>query len=69
VLERIRGVTSGRVLLVVDYAETRIGLSALLRAAAADQGLALRVLLLARSAGQWWEQLGAAEAVSVTPEN
>jgi hypothetical protein len=37
----------GRVLLVVDYAETRIGLGDLLRAVAADAGL-VRVLLLAR---------------------
>ena len=48
-------------LLVVDYAETRIGLADLLRSVAADDGAAVRVLLLARSAGQWWEQLGAGE--------
>jgi hypothetical protein len=44
----------------VDYAETRIGLEDLLRAVAADIGM-VRVLLLARSAGQWWEQLAAGE--------
>lgn len=60
-LESIRAATGGRLLLVVDYAETRIGLSALLRAAADDSGLALRVLLLARSGGQWWDLLGAGE--------
>ena len=60
-LEAIRVATSGRLLLVVDYAETRIGLPALLRAAVDDSGLALRVLLLARSGGQWWDQLGAGE--------
>ncbi|HET7247129.1 MAG TPA: hypothetical protein VFJ07_20075, partial [Streptosporangiaceae bacterium] len=41
----------GPVLLVVDYAETRIGLGGLLRAVAADAG-PVRVLLLARSAGE-----------------
>ena len=50
----------GRVLLVVDYAETRIGLGDLLRAVAAGAG-PVRVLLLARSAGEWWDRLGGAE--------
>jgi tetratricopeptide (TPR) repeat protein len=60
-----RSATSRATLLVVDYAETRPGLEELLRAVAADRargGLPpLRVLLLARSAGQWWEKLGANE--------
>ena len=60
-LARIRAVTSGRVVLIVDYAETRTGLPGLLREAAADRGAALRILLLARSAGPWWDQLGATE--------
>ena len=42
---------------VVDYAETRIGLGGLLRAVAADRG-SVRVLLLARSAGEWRDRLG-----------
>jgi tetratricopeptide (TPR) repeat protein len=50
----------GRVLLLVDYAETRIGLGGLLRAAVADAG-PVRVLLLARSAGEWWDRLGGGE--------
>jgi Tetratricopeptide repeat len=50
----------GRVLLVVDYAETRIGLGVLLRAVAADPG-PVRVLLLARGAGEWRDRLAAAE--------
>jgi tetratricopeptide (TPR) repeat protein len=50
----------GGVLLVVDYAETRIGLAALFRAAAVDEGV-VRVLLLARSAGEWWDRLGGGE--------
>ena len=50
----------GRVLLVVDYAETRIGLAGLLRAVASDAG-PVRVLLLARSGGEWWDRLAAAE--------
>ena len=48
------------VLLVVDYAEIRIGLGDLLRAVAADPG-PVRVLLLARSAGEWRDRLAAAE--------
>ena len=45
-------------LLVVDYAETRSGLANMLNGLAADQdGPDLRVLLLARSAGEWWQQL------------
>jgi tetratricopeptide (TPR) repeat protein len=48
------------VLLVADYAETRIGLEELLRGVVADNGK-IRLLLLARSAGQWWEQLAAGE--------
>ena len=51
---------SGPVLLVVDYAETRIGLGGLLRAASGDAG-PVRVLLLARSAGEWRDRLAAAE--------
>jgi hypothetical protein len=61
ILADVRAVSSGRVFLVVDYAETRISLKALLRAVVADDGAAARVLLLARSAGQWWEQLAASE--------
>ena len=44
-------------LLVADYAETRTGLPAMLTAAAAPGGPVVRVLLLARSAGEWWQQL------------
>ena len=44
--------------LVVDYAETRSDLAGLLDQVAADEdGPDLRVLLLARSAGEWWQQL------------
>jgi tetratricopeptide (TPR) repeat protein len=60
-LARVRAVTSGRVLLIVDYAETRTALIGLLREAATDRGAALRILLLARSVGPWWDQLGATE--------
>ena len=46
--------------LVVDYAETRTELVGLLNdVAAGDGGPDLRVLLLARSAGEWWQQLPA----------
>ena len=44
--------------LVVDYAETRSELVGLLDDVAADEdGPELRVVLLARSAGEWWQQL------------
>jgi hypothetical protein len=44
--------------LVVDYAETRGELAGLLDDLAADHdGPDLRLLLLARSAGEWWAQL------------
>ena len=44
--------------LVVDYAETRPGLAGLLAEAAAVEDCPdLRVVLLARSAGEWWRQL------------
>ncbi len=48
-----------RLLLVVDYAEARIGLAELLKSAIRDEG-DVRVLLLARHAGDWWQRLGAA---------
>ncbi|MBG0567812.1 tetratricopeptide repeat protein [Actinoplanes aureus] len=46
-------------LLVVDYAESRLAqLPAVLRAAARHDGARpLRLLLLARTAGQWWDDL------------
>ena len=44
--------------LVVDYAETRSELAGMLDDVAADQdGPDLRAVLLARSAGEWWQQL------------
>ena len=46
---------------MVDYAETRVGLKQMLTALAGDQGNGVRVLLLARSAGDWWDQLGVGE--------
>ena len=55
VVAAARGVTAGPVLLVVDYAETRAGLEGLLRAVLADRGV--RVLLVARSLGEWWDRL------------
>lgn len=57
VLGLARQVTSGPVLLMVDYTETRTGLPVLLRAVAADPG-PVRLLLLARSVGEWWDRLG-----------
>ena len=57
----LRAVTGSRALLVVDYAETRVGLKQMLAALASDQGEGVRVLLLARSGGDWWDQLGVGE--------
>ena len=57
----LRRVTRDRALLVVDYAETRVGLKTMLKTLASDDGNKLKVLLLARSAGDWWEQLGITE--------
>lgn len=57
-LTALRAVTSRSVLLIVDYAETRTGLVELLRSVANHPGH-VRILLIARSVGDWWEQLGA----------
>jgi tetratricopeptide (TPR) repeat protein len=51
-----RALTAGPVLLVLDYAETRIDLEALLRAVLGDRG-PIRVLLVARALGEWWDRL------------
>ena len=51
-----RGLTSSPVLLVVDYAETRADLESMLRAVLADPG-PIRVLLVARALGEWWDRL------------
>ena len=59
VVAAARAVSRAPVLLIVDYAETRKGLAGLLTAAADDGGDGLRVLLAARSAGEWWAQLEA----------
>ena len=63
-LAKARGVTSGPVLLVVDYVESRTGLGDLLRAVLDDPG-PVRVLLLARSLGEWWERLAEQSAPAV----
>ena len=51
----------GRLLLVVDYAESCApdGLGQLLAAASLRRGDRVRVLLLARTAGPWWTSLSA----------
>ena len=61
VITALRAVTRSRALLVVDYAETRVGLKQMLATLAGAQGVGVRVLLLARSAGDWWDQLGAGQ--------
>jgi hypothetical protein len=55
-LTRLRIAAQGPILLVVDYAETRTGLAELLRSVAADP-VNVRVLLIARGEGDWWQQL------------
>jgi hypothetical protein len=56
-VDAVRDVGEPAVLLV-DYAETRPGLAGLLAEAIAGvDGPDLRVVLLARSAGEWWQQL------------
>src|ERR1022692_29302 len=60
-----RAVSGGSVLLVVDYAETRPDLVGLLRAVAGDLGDRLRVVLLARGAGEWWVHLEASADAEV----
>jgi tetratricopeptide (TPR) repeat protein len=61
----VRAVSSGPALLIVDYAETRLGLVGMLRGVAGDNGGRLRVLMLARGRGEWWGQLEASTDVSV----
>lgn len=58
VIGALREVTRARALLVVDYAESRVGLRNMLGALAGEQGVGIKVLLLARSTGDWWDQLG-----------
>ena len=58
---RAAGRVDQRVLLLVDYAETRPGLAAMLTEVAARErtgdARGLRVLLLARQVGEWWTSL------------
>ena len=53
-------------LVIVDYAETRAGqVTAALRACARHGGgIPLRMLLLARTAGDWWEGLQATDTAA-----
>jgi hypothetical protein len=62
-ISALRAVTRNRALLVVDYAEARSGLRQMLTALAGDLGQGVRVLLLARATGDWWDQLGVGEPV------
>jgi len=54
----LRAAHRGPALLVADYAESRAGLSQLVNSLAAERDHDTRVLLLARSAGEWWDRLG-----------
>jgi tetratricopeptide (TPR) repeat protein len=51
-----RAASAGPLLLIVERAETREGLDELLRAALKDPG-PVRVLLIARALGEWWDKL------------
>src|SRR5882757_3615857 len=55
---RLRETTRGSLLLVVDYAETRAELVELLRSVPGGSAH-VRVLLIARGVGDWWDRLGA----------
>ncbi len=60
-----RAATAGPLLLVVDRAETRPGLHELLRALPEDPG-PVRVLLIARVLGEWWDRLVSASEPAVS---
>lgn len=59
VIDALSTVTRGRALLVVDYAETRSHLDRMLWALATSANRNVKVLLIARSAGEWWKRYGA----------
>jgi hypothetical protein len=50
-------------LLIVDYAETQVRLKQMLIAMANGEGAGAKVLLLARSIGDWWDHLSDGEPV------
>jgi hypothetical protein len=57
-ISRARAATSRPLLLTVDYAEARLGLDGLLRQlSSCSQHDRVRVLLVARSKGEWWNRL------------
>jgi tetratricopeptide (TPR) repeat protein len=56
ILAKVRAATDRHVLLVVDYADTRQQVGDLVRQVAADPD-GVHVLLIARSAGEWWKRL------------
>lgn len=62
----LRLVTQGSALLVVDYAEARPGLGKMLADMADEKGTGVRVLVLARAGGDWWDQLGVRDPRSLT---
>jgi predicted Zn-dependent protease with MMP-like domain/tetratricopeptide (TPR) repeat protein len=64
VLEQARAVSKGPLLLIADHVETLGGLGALLKGVAADPG-PVRVLLVARSLGEWWDRLAGESAPPV----
>ncbi len=63
IIEALPAVAVERALLVVDYAETRINLSGMLARliASANNNNTIKVLLIARTVGSWWDHLGATD--------
>ena len=56
VIEAARAASAGPLLFIVEHAETRAELDQLLRAVLKDPG-PVRVLLIARVLGEWWDRL------------
>ena len=56
----LRFAAINRALIVVDNAETRVDLAALIAAVAAREGDGLRLLMIARSTGEWCRRLRSA---------
>jgi tetratricopeptide (TPR) repeat protein len=63
-IRALRPAAGQRTLLVVDNAETRPGLQAMIAQLAADWDGGMRVLLLARNTGEWFRALGVASPAS-----
>jgi hypothetical protein len=65
---RVLGQVSERLLLIMDYADTRPGsVAEVMRVLEEDtHKTPVRILLIARSAGEWWEQLPASASAYIS---